>query len=239
MGTERTARGRGGGAEPRGRWEGLWQTATSRRTLTGMGLVLVAALLLGAGVVAYRLYAARQELRAQALLGEALTKAESVTEALQGGKPGDLKPEAAQEVLGALQKVREEYPRSQAAGLALLQVGHLQYRLRRYAEAARTYEVYLGEYPRGPFVFWAAMGQGYSLEGQEEWERAARVYEAAAERHGGTPLAAEALMGVGRCYEALSRPREAQAIYAEIVKKYPDTVWGSLAERRLAFLEAS
>jgi len=204
-----------------------------------MGLALLAALLVGTGLSAYRLYAARQELRAQALLGEALTKGESVMEALQGGNPSDLKPEAAQEVLGALQKVRAEYPRSQAAGLALLQVGHLQYRLRRYAEAARTYEAYLGEYPRGPFVFWAAMGQGYSLEGQEEWERAARVYEAAAERHGGTPLAAEALMGVGRCYEALSRPREAQTIYTDIVRKYPDTVWGSQAERRLAFLEAS
>jgi len=204
-----------------------------------MGLALLAALLVGAGVSVYRLYAARQELRAQALLGEALTKGESVMEALQGGNPSDLKPEAAQEVLGALQKVREEYPRSHAAGLALLQVGHLEYRLRRYAKAARSYEEYLGEYPRGPFVFWASMGQGYSLEAQEDWERAARVYGAAAERHGGTPLAAEALMGVGRCYEALSRPREAQTIYTDIVRKYPDTVWGSLAERRLAFLEAS
>ena len=59
------------------------------------------------------------------------------------------------------------------------------------------------------------------------------------EKAAGTPLAAEALMGVGRCYEALTRVREAQAIYTEVVKKYPETVWGSLAERRLAFLEAS
>ncbi|MEK7338441.1 MAG: tetratricopeptide repeat protein [candidate division NC10 bacterium] len=232
-------RGPEGGAALPGGWEGFWRAATSRRTLTGLGLALLAGLLIGTGLLAYRLYAARQELKAQALLGEALTEAESVTEALRGGKPEDLNQEAAQKVLGALQKVREEYPRSQAAGFALLQVGHLQYRLGRYAEAARTYEAYLREYPRGPFVFWAAMGQGYSLEGQGEWERAARVYEAAAERHAGTPLAAEALMGVGRCYEALTRVREAQAIYTEVVKKYPETVWGSLAERRLAFLEAS
>jgi len=232
-------RGPGGGAALPEGWEGFWRAATSRRTLTGLGLVLLAGLLIGTGLLAYRLYAARQELKAQALLGEALTEAEGVTEALRGAKPADLNQEAAQKVLGALQQVREEYPRSQAAGFALLQVGHLQYRLSRYAEAARTYEAHLREYPRGPFVFWAAMGQGYSLEGQGEWERAVRVYEAAAERHAGTHLAAEALMGVGRCYEALTRLMEAQAIYTEVVKKYPATVWGSLAERRLAFLEAS
>lgn len=190
-------------------------------------------------MLAYRLYAARQELQAQALLGEALTKAESIVEVVRGGKPEDLKPEAVQEALGALRKVREEYPRSDAAGFALLQAGDLQYRLGRYGDAATTYEAYLQEYPRGPFVFWAAMGQGYSLEGEEEWERAARVYEAAAERHAGVSLAAEALMGVGRCYEALARLQEAQGVYTEVVKRYPDTVWGSLAERRLAFLEAS
>ncbi len=239
MAVRRTVRGPAGGGELPGRWGTFWRVATSRRSLAGLGLALLAGLLVGTGLLAYRLYAARQELQAQALLGEALTRAETLTEALRGGKPEDLKQEAVQEVLGALQRVREEYPRSQAAGFALLQVGHLRYRLGRYAEAATSYEAYLGEYPRGPFVFWAAMGQGYSLEGQEDWERAARVYQAAAERHAGTPLAAEALMGVGRCYEALTRVGEAQAIYTEVVKKYPETVWGSLAERRLAFLEAS
>ncbi|MGH7362661.1 MAG: tetratricopeptide repeat protein [Candidatus Methylomirabilales bacterium] len=239
MAARSDVRGPAGGAAPPGGWEAFRRGATSRRSITGLGVALLAALVLGAGLLAYRVYAARQELKAQALLGEALSKAESVTEVLRGGKPEDLNQEAAQKVLGALQKVREEYPRSQAAGFALLQVGHLEYRLGRYAEAARTYEAYLREYPRGAFVFWAAMGQGYSLEGQGECERAARVYEAAAERHAGTPLAAEALMGVGRCYEALTRVREAQVIYTEVVKKYPETVWGSLAERRLAFLEAS
>lgn len=239
MAVRRTVRGPAGAGELPGRWETFWRAATSRRSLAGLGLALLAGLLVATGLLTYRLYAARQELLAQALLGEALTRAETLTEALRGGKPEDLKQEAVQEVLGALQRVREEYPRSQAAGFALLQVGHLRYRLGRYAEAATTYEAYLGEYPRGPFVFWAAMGQGYSLEGQEDWERAARVYEAAAERHAGTPLAAEALMGVGRCYEALTRVTEAQVIYTEVVKKYPETVWGSLAERRLAFLEAS
>ncbi|HEV8661785.1 MAG TPA: tetratricopeptide repeat protein [Candidatus Methylomirabilis sp.] len=238
MATGRAAQGSAGGALSGGRWGAFWRAATSRRTVAGLGLALLTLLLVGAGILAYRLYAARQELQAQALLGEALTKAENILEVVRGGKPEDLKPEAAQEALRALQTVREEYPRSDAAGFALLQAGHLQYRLGRYAEAAKTYEAYLHEYPRGPFAFWAAMGQGYSLEGEEAWDRAARVYEAAAERHAGSALAAEALMGVGRCYEAVARLGEAQAVYTEVVKKYPETVWGSLAERRLALLEA-
>ena len=197
------------------------------------------AVLVGTGVLAYRLYAARQELKAQALLGEALGRAEIVTDSLRGGKPEELKPEAIQETLGGFQKVREQYPRSRAAGFALLQMGHLEYRLGRYAEAGRTYAAYLAEDPHGPFAFWAAMGQGYALEGSEDWDRALQVYQAASERHAGTPLAAEALMGVGRCHEAVTRLKEAQAVYTEVMKKYPNTVWGSLAERRLAFLEAS
>lgn len=212
---------------------------SSRRVLAGVGLTVLVAVLVGSGVLAYRLYAARQELNAQALLGRALGRAEIVTDSLRGGKPQDVKPEAVQEALGGFRKVREQYPRSRAAGFALLQMGDLEYRLGRYAEAARTYEAYLTEDARGAFAFWAAMGQGYSLEGSEEWDRALRVYQAAAERHGGTPLAAEALMGVARCHEAVARLKEAEAVYTEIVRKHPDTVWGSLAERRLAFLEAS
>jgi len=204
-----------------------------------LAFAVLVAVLVATGVLAYRLYAARQELKAQALLGEALGRAEAVTDGLRGGKPEDVKPEAVQEALGGFQKVREQYPRSKAAGFALLQMGHLEYRLGRYAAAARTYEAYLVEDPRGAFAFWAAMGQGYSLEGSEEWDRALRVYQAAAERHAGTPLAAEALMGVARSHEAVSRLKEAEAVYTEIMRKYPDTVWGSLAERRLAFLEAS
>lgn len=222
-----------------GAWEAFRRVATGRRTLVGLAIALGAVLLLGTGLLAYRLYEARQELKAQALLGEALTKTEALADALRGGKPQDVKPEAVQEVLAALQRVRDEYPRSQAAGFALLQVAHLQYRLGRYADAAGTYEGYLREYPRGSFVFWAAVGQAYSLEGQQQWERAARVYEGAAERHAGTAMAAEALMGVGRCYEALARVGDARVVYGEIVKKYSETVWGSLAERRLTFLEAS
>lgn len=239
MGTGTSVRGPAAGTAPAGAWKAFRRVATSRRTLVGLAIALGVALHLGAGLLAYRLYEARQELKAQALLGEALTRAEALAEGLRGGKPQDVKPEAVQEVLAALQRVRDEYPRSQAAAFALLQVGHLQYRLARYADAAGTYEAYLLGYPRGPFVFWAAVGQAYSLEGQEEWERAARVYEAAGERHAGTPLAAEAWMGLGRCYEALGRVSDARAVYGEIVRKYPETVWGSLAERRLAFLEAS
>jgi tetratricopeptide (TPR) repeat protein len=239
MGAGTPIRGPAAGVTPAGAWGAVWRVAKDRRTVVGLAIALGAVLLLGAGLLGYRLYEARQELKAQALLGEALTKGEALADALRGGKPQDVTPEAVREVLAALQRVREEYPRSQAAAFALLQVAHLQYRLARYGEAAGTYERYLREYPRGPFVFWAAVGQAYSLEGQQEWERAARVYEAAAERHAGTRLAAEALMGVGRCYEALARVSDARAIYAEIVRKYPETVWGSLAERRLALLEAS
>lgn len=237
MGT--SVRGPAAEAAPRGAWEAFRRLAASRRTLVGLAIGLGAALLLGTGLLAYRLYEGRRELKAQALLGEALTKGEILADALRSGKPKDVKPEAVEEAVAALERVREEYPRSQAAGFALLQVGHLQYRLARYSEAAGTYEGYLREYPRGPFVFWAAMGQAYSLEGQRDWDRAARVYEAAAERHAGTPLAAEALMGVGRCYEALGRVSDARRVYGEIVKKYPEGIWGSLAERRMAFLEAS
>lgn len=239
MGAGTPIRGPAAGMASAGAREAFRRVVKDRRTIVGVAVALGAALLLGGGLLAYRLYEARQELQAQALLGEALTKAEALADVLRGGKPKDVKPEAVQEVLAALQRVREEYPGSQAAGFALLQVGHLQYRLSRYADAAGTYEGYLREYPRGSFVFWAAVGQAYSLEGQQDWERAARVYEAAAERHAGTPLAAEALMGVGRCYEALARVSDARVVYGDIVKKYPETVWGSLAERRLAFLEAS
>lgn len=239
MATGRPGKGPTSAAPGPGWWEGAWRVVSSRRVLTGVGVTVFVAVLMGSGVLAYRLYAARQELKAQGLLGEALARAEAVTDSLRGGKPEDVKPEAVQEALRGFQKVREQYPRSKAAGFALMQIGHLEYRLGRYAEAARTYEAYLTEDGRGPFAFWAAMGQGYSLEGSEDWDRALRVYQAAAERHGGTPLAAEALMGVGRCHEALTHLKEAQAVYSEIVRKYPGTVWGSLAEGRLAFLEAS
>jgi len=61
-------------------------------------------------VLAYRLYAARQELKAQALLGRALGRAEIVTDSLRGGKPQDVKPEAVQEALGGFQKVLAAEP---------------------------------------------------------------------------------------------------------------------------------
>ncbi|MBI4390313.1 MAG: hypothetical protein HY575_00355, partial [candidate division NC10 bacterium] len=70
-----------------GAWEAVRRIAKDRRTVVGVGIALGAALVLGAGLLAFRLYEGRQELKAQALLGEALTRAEGLADVLRGGKP--------------------------------------------------------------------------------------------------------------------------------------------------------
>lgn len=204
-----------------------------RRPLTigSLGLLLMVGAWWG-----YRTVQGHTEEAAQVLLAEALAVA-SKPRAETGAEQEEETTAGPERALPLLAEIRQQYGSTRAAEHALLQIGHISYRLGNYEDALGAYQHYLEEYPRGWGVFLAGIGKAYTMEAHGEYTAAASIFRVLADRYEGESLSAEALMGLARCLEEAGARSEALSIYRQVVEQYGATRWSGTAEQRMAVLE--
>lgn len=198
-------------------------------------VVLVAlVLLLGIfGWWGYKSLQARREEAAQVLLTNSLQILQNVPD-----RPSTEETATGpQEALPLLNQIREEYPSSNAAEQALLQIGHILYAVRKYEDALVAYQRYLEQYPKGSSVVLAGLGRAYAMESQGQFKVAASIFQSLADRYRHQPLSVDALLGAARALQQAQETQDALSIYRRIVQDYPGTSWSRRAEVRLAYLE--
>ncbi|MBW8056602.1 MAG: tetratricopeptide repeat protein [candidate division NC10 bacterium] len=215
------------------------QDVTSRlyevRRPVALGVLALA--LLGSGWWGYRAWQGRREDAAQAVLTQALQTLGRLPEPKEGEKAPSEPSGQVERGLELLIRLRQEYPSSDAAEQALLQIGTLSYQGGEHQKALKAYQDYLEQYPTGPWMILAGLGKGYALEALERYEGAAATFRTLTEAYKGHTLTVEALMGLARSLMRLDRQPEALAAYRRVIEEYPATRWADQAEEAAAFLE--
>lgn len=195
-----------------------------------LGLGVLALLLAISGWWGYRTWRMRQEEAAQALMTKALTAVEPLPKTGDAGKPVEGRSGQLEAALQMLVQVRKEYPSSQAAEHALLQIGNISYHRGEPENALQAYQEHLEQYPRGSWVFLAGLGKGYTLEALGRWEEAAGTFRSLGDRYKDSPISPEALMGLARCLRQLDRRPEAMDVYRRVIEEHGGTAWARQAE---------
>jgi len=134
-----------------------------------------------------------------------------------------------------LQLVRQQYPGTPAAAIALLSEAAALFHAGRYDEAAARHEEFQTRFAKHPMAPAAALNRITCLEAQGRLDEALAQYESftGTPTNAFTPLAR---FGAGRCLEALGRKDEARAVYEEFIVAHPDSPWTAQAEAALLYL---
>jgi tetratricopeptide (TPR) repeat protein len=187
-----------------------------------------AAVVLAAAVIAGVIYFQKKaEEKAQALLGEAVSRLES---AERSKAPED----AYAEVKADLQKIVEEYGSTDAGKAAMLKYADLCYRTGDYEAAIEMYQGALEAYRKAPDVRALIVnGLAYAHEGRGDYDKAARYFRRIVEEEA-APLKAQALFNLGRIYGEMEKPEKQKAAFEQLVKEYPDSMYYPLAREALA-----
>ncbi|MEW5721846.1 MAG: tetratricopeptide repeat protein [Thermodesulfobacteriota bacterium] len=144
-------------------------------------------------------------------------------------------PEKAKSIAAALEAFLAEYPGSDPARLALLDLGSLYYRLGQYDKSLEYYRRFLDslrkeEESLRPLVL---DSMAYAYESMGKLEEAVQTWEKVLALPGDL-MKEEAQMGLGRVNLVLGRKDRSQAAYQTVIQKYPDSPQASLARVKLA-----
>ena len=196
----------------------------SKQFGTGL-LIVVVALLLFFGTRTYLSYAAAQ---AQAAYNQA-----SADLTIQG----ELDQEQAAQAAGKLEEFVKDYPGSDPARYALIDLGSLYYRLGKYQEAQKAYESFLDdmepyEYHIRPFVLDSL---AFCYEMQDMYTEAIATWNELLLQPGDT-LKQGAYVNLGRVYLKNEQPEEARRAYEQLISEYPDSPSADLGRYKLAAL---
>lgn len=147
----------------------------------------------------------------------------------------DVANEKLEQALESLNQVASEYAGAPQGQTAMLFKANVLFRLGRYQEAVGTIEevdVKNRELVGGINAYYLL---ARSYEAMEDFDKAVEIYQKARKRALGN-MSAVIDIDLARCHE-LSGDREAAlAIYQKILSEYPDTVFATRAEKKLATL---
>ena len=140
--------------------------------------------------------------------------------------------------LERLEEVASEFPRSYQGQTASLFKANVLFRLGKFQEAADTIEEMKNknmELVEGINAFYLL---ARSYEALEDFQKAIESYQAAKSRVSGEMLAIIDI-DMARCHELAGNVDKAVAIYGDVVSEYPETVYSTRAEKKLAILGIS
>jgi tetratricopeptide (TPR) repeat protein len=191
--------------------------------------VLIAILVIGAGVGLYAWHRREQERDAQGLLVKAYS-------AMWSGAPGTQRnPDEAKKVYV---EIASKYSGTVAAEEALIRLGNMQSDGSKYDEAIGTYGNYLTTYPRGRFRVMAGVGKAYAEEAKGDLAAAEKTLTQVVEVAKDDPLAGEAYSSLAHVYEAMKKPEDALRVYNQIAERFPQTHWAQSALQRMNALKS-
>jgi tetratricopeptide (TPR) repeat protein len=137
--------------------------------------------------------------------------------------------------LEQLEVVASEYPRSHQGQTASLFKANVLFRLGKFSEAAATIE----ELKKKNMKLIEDVNAFYLLarcyEALEDYQKAIDSYSTAKRQAGGDMLAIIDI-DLARCHELSGDVDKAAAIYSDIVSQYPETIYSTRAEKKLAIL---
>ena len=196
----------------------------STKVLIGV-LAVVAAIALIVGFNYYRDYTAQKAIAAYDAAAAAIPAA---------GETDPLKTKAAVE---ALEKFVAEYPDSQAARFALLDLAALQSRQAQYQTAADYYQkVFAGLKPAEDHLRPMILDSlAYAYESMEKYDLAAETWEKILALPKDT-LQVQARLSLGRVYLTLGQKDKAKAAYEALIAQAPDSPQAQLAKSKLSGL---
>lgn len=188
-----------------------------------IGIVIVAAIILYAGITTYLNYANRKGQSAYNTAYYALMKNMG-----SGTGQQDLKvPE------GLFQEVIDRHGMSKVSPLALPELAFIKFREKRYDEALSLYSDYLKKVPEdSPYRAMAELAVAACYEGKGELEKAVEILGRIASLQDGlfTELA---MLGLARVHRLADRPAEAQEVLKTFVEKHPTSPFYPMVKAHL------
>ena len=144
-----------------------------------------------------------------------------------------------QEALDEFERVQREYPRTDAAELAQLQLGQGPLKLKQYAKAMETYRKFLDSNPGQKLHrLFAYQNLGYAYEGLEDYQKALDSFQELVDM-GESFLQPWGYLNLARCYEKLGRRDEVLKNYRIFLEKFPDSIMVPMVKSKTGALEGS
>ena len=144
-----------------------------------------------------------------------------------------------QEAMDEFERIRREYPHTDAGQLAQLQLGQGFLEQKQYDKAVETYRTFLDNNPRERlYRLFALQNLGYAYEGQGDYQNALDSFQGLIDM-GESFLQPWGYLHKGRCYEKLGEREEALRNYRRFLEKFPDSVMAPTAKHKIGVLEGS
>ncbi len=133
-----------------------------------------------------------------------------------------------------------EYPKADAAPIALLSLAKIQFDMGNYEAAMMRYQDFLASWPEHPLQNSAVLGRLFCLEAQGHQgalQEAEAGFSQFARNHPEHYLFPQARLGEARCKQALGQLEEARALYESFLADHPQNPWSLQIAERLSALE--
>ncbi len=193
-----------------------WFEANSKRLAYGAVLVIIA-------IFVFSFYSYRQN-QNEIAAGQTLTQAMVST---SGGGLAD-----------ACLKIAADYSGTPAGQRALLEGATALFTTGQYADAQTQFQKFLDTYPDGFFAPQAALGLAASLDAQGKTDLSISAYQRVISQNSGGSVAADAKFALARIAENQGKFDDAEKLYVEVARTFPNTSVGSEAGRRAMALKA-
>lgn len=171
----------------------------------------VAVLALGLVVFYWQRQAAEREQRAAASLAEATN-------------------------VQSLERVVEDYPKSEVAAQALLRLADVHFQDGQYNDASAAYQRFVNDFPSHPLIQSALLGMAAAQEAAGNLQEARVQYTRIVSSYPQGYAVWAARIGVARCTESLGQIKEAQQTYEEVLSGGRGSPWQSEAYLRWVVL---
>lgn len=144
-----------------------------------------------------------------------------------------------QEAMDEFERIRREYPDTDAGQLAQLQLGQGFLEQKQYDRAVETYRTFLDSNPKESlYRLFALQNLGYAYEGQGDYQNALNSFQELIDM-GESFLQPWGYLNIGRCYEKLGKKEEALRNYRRFLEKFPDSAMASTAKHKIGILGGS
>ncbi len=192
-----------------------WFETNAKRLAYGAALLVIA-------IFVFSFYSYRQN-KKEVDAGEALTQAGMAN---TGGQLAD-----------ACLKVAADYAGTSAGQIALLQGATALFAVDRFADSQVQFQKFLNAYPDNSLAPQAALGVAASLDAQGKTDLAISAYQKAISLTSEGNVVAAAKFALARIDEAQGKSAEADKLYTELARAYPNSAINSEAGLRDAELK--
>jgi tetratricopeptide (TPR) repeat protein len=118
----------------------------------------------------------------------------------------------------AFVKVAADYPKTMAAGSALLMAGDQYFQQGKYQEAQAQFNRYLQEFPNTSLMGQALFGVAASLDAAGRTNEAVTAYKRIVEQRSDDIVAPQAKLALARLYEAQGNLKQAYDFYEQVAR---------------------